>query len=150
MVRDPGHFWEEGRQVVDQVMQQIKVIVFVQLVVQTPRLLLLPWSCLSEREETAHLPTGCSRNCREATLAGLVLVCKMLNLVGKSGGEMKGWPANHSGDSFARVRLGRGPALPLSQGSPFCRQLPCRNPTGSPVLREGAWKKSGSSLSPLL
>lgn len=32
------------------------------------------------------------------------------------GGEMKGWPANHSEeDSFARVRLARGPALPPSR-----------------------------------
>jgi hypothetical protein len=33
------------------------------------------------------------------------------------GGEMKGWPANHSSkeDSFARVRLARGPALSPSR-----------------------------------
>lgn len=74
-------------------MQQIKAIAFVELRLtflteggSDARLHLLPWSCLSEREGTAHLPTGCSlngRNCREATLACLVLVCKMLNLVGK-------------------------------------------------------------------
>lgn len=34
---------------------------------------------------------------------------------------MKGWPANHSEDSFARVRLGQDPALPLAE--PFLQAV---------------------------
>lgn len=40
---------------------------------------------------------------------------------GEPGGKMKGWPANHSEDSFARVRLGQGPALPLAE--PFLQAV---------------------------
>lgn len=58
----PGHCWEEGRQVVDQTTEQIKLLFQLRgaraavylswRMFRTPRLCLLPWFCLSEREGT--------------------------------------------------------------------------------------------------
>lgn len=59
-----------------------------------------------------------------ATPPPQTLVCKT-----EPGGEMKGWLANHSEDSFAKAKRGQqGPPLTPAEGISFCRPPSCWKP----------------------
>lgn len=68
-------------------------------------------------KEGAHLLARCNRNCH--------LPPPNLGLQNSEpGGEMKGWLANHSEDSFAKAKQGqRGSSLPPAQRTHLCRLL---------------------------
>lgn len=130
----PGRGWEEGRQVVDQATEQIKL-----LLVWGAWAALSAWAggCSRHPGHPGH-PGSASCPC-SASLRGKELFASPLAAAGTAGrspcppkswfakrppepgGEMKGWPANHIEVSFARTRLGLGPALPLSE--PFLQAV---------------------------
>lgn len=70
-------------------------------------------------KEDSHLLAHCNRNCHPPP--------PTLGLQNSEpGGEMKGWLANHSEDSFAKAKQGQqGPSLTPAEGTDFCRPLCC-------------------------
>lgn len=85
-------------------------------------------------KEGSHLLARCNRNCHPLP--------RNLGLQNSEPrGEMKGWLANHSENSFAKAKQGpQGPSLPPAEGTDICRLLSCWN-WSCPPLGLGAWSQ---------